>query len=223
LQKQSGECREKTIKNEFMSIFYEEKKMVYTVVIDGIIGCGKSSLIKQLNDFTCFEEPVHEWSLLPDFYTNMPKYAACFQYQVLFSYHKLYSTFKNVNDTVILERCPWTSKHIFAEMLVDKNLISSDEYNVYSSFYDKVAFPTDIYIYLKVDPMLAYQRILSRDRPAEKLLQFEYLQQLDQKYEKAFSNLNNVFVVDANQSMEMVQTQVLSTLKTLRQSKHPNL
>jgi deoxyadenosine/deoxycytidine kinase len=204
-------------KMNLLSIFHEgRKKMVYTVVIDGIIGCGKSSLIKQLTDFTCFEEPVHEWSLLPDFYANMPKYAACFQYQVLFSYHKLYSTFKNVNDTVILERCPWSSKNIFAEMLVDKHLISSEEYNVYSSFYDKVAFPTDLYIYLKVDPFLAYQRILGRDRPAEKFLKFDYLQQLNQKYENAFSTLNNVFFVDANQSMENVRTQVISTLKTFK-------
>ena len=100
-------------------------------------------------------------------------------------------------------------------MLVDKQLISSEEYNVYSSFYDKVAFPTDSYIYLKVDPILAYQRILSRDRPAEKFLQFDYLQQLNQKYENAFSTLDNVFIVDANQSMEMVRTKVLSILQTL--------
>lgn len=189
--------------------------MVYVITIDGIIGSGKSSLIAQLsNDFTCFQEPVHEWSLLQNFYEDMTTYSAPFQYQVLFSYHKLYSTFKNVKDKIILERCPWSSRHIFTEMLVESDYISQDEYNLYIKFFDKIAFQTDMYIYLKVDTDVAYNRILQRDRAAERSLKFEYLQQLNDKYNDKINRDNqNVYIVDANQTLQHVKRDVLDILK----------
>lgn len=191
--------------------------MVYVITIDGIIGSGKSSLIAQLsNDFTCFQEPVHEWSLLQNFYEDMTTYSAPFQYQVLFSYHKLYSTFKNVKDKIILERCPWSSRHIFTEMLVESDYISQDEYNLYIKFFDKIAFQTDMYIYLKVDTDVAYNRILQRDRAAERSLKFEYLQQLNDKYNDKINRDNqNVYIVDANQTLQHVKRDVLDILNKL--------
>lgn len=190
--------------------------MVYTICIDGIIGCGKSSLINQLaDDFTCFQEPVQEWSLLQNFYDDMITFSAPFQFQVLFSYHKLYSTFKNVNDIVILERCPWSSKNIFTQMLVENGCISPDEYRLYCDFYNKLSFTTNMYIYLKVDTDIAYKRILSRDRAAERSLTCDYLKQLNLKYNTTFKNLKNVWVVDANKPLQDVRREVIKILKSV--------
>ena len=191
--------------------------MVYTIVIDGIIGCGKSSLITELNnDFTCFQEPVNEWSLLADFYTNQSKFSAPFQYQVLFSFHKLYSSIKNVQDKVVLERCPWSSKHIFTSMLIEEGHITPTEEFVYNSFYDKVAFKTNLFIYLKVDTNVAYQRILNRDRPAERGIKLSYLEKLNNKYEKEMITLKNVRIVDANKSIKEVKLDVINILKSIQ-------
>jgi deoxyadenosine/deoxycytidine kinase len=190
--------------------------MVYTIVIDAPIGAGKSSIISQLkDDYTCFPEPVEEWSLLQNFYEDMPSYAAPFQFQVLFSFHKMYSNFKNVKDKVILERCPWSSKNIFTDMLVQNGHISNDEYNLYCNFYDKVAFPTDLFIYLKVDTDVAYRRILNRDRAAERSLKFEYLEVLNEKYNDAIKTLSNVQIVDANRPLWEVKAQVVDILEKI--------
>jgi deoxyadenosine/deoxycytidine kinase len=190
--------------------------MVYTIVIDAPIGAGKSSIISQLkDDYTCFPEPVEEWSLLQNFYEDMPSYAAPFQFQVLFSFHKMYSNFKNVKDKVILERCPWSSKNIFTDMLVQNGHISNDEYNLYCNFYDKVAFPTDLFIYLKVDTDVAYRRILNRDRAAERSLKFEYLEVLNEKYNEAIKALSNVQIVDANRPLWEVKAQVVDILEQI--------
>ena len=190
--------------------------MVYIITIDGIIGCGKSSLISQLSDqFTCFQEPVHEWSLLQNFYDDMTAYSAPFQFQVLFSFHKMHSTFKNVKDKVILERCPWSSKNIFTDMLVNDGHIQLDEYNLYCNFYDKLAFTTDLYIYLKVDTTTAFQRILNRDRAAERSLKLEYLDSLNDQYNRKISTLKNVHVVDANQSLDKVILDVINILNQI--------
>lgn len=188
--------------------------MVYTICIDGIIGSGKSSLITELsNDFTCFQEPVHEWSLLQNFYDDMPTYATPFQFQVLFSFHKLYSTFKNVKDKVLIERCPWSSKNIFAAMFNDNGYITPDEYKLYCNFYDKLAFNTDLFIYLNVDTDVAYDRILKRNRASERSLKLEYLELLNEKYNKALSTLKNVVKVNANKSLKEVKENVLDILK----------
>ena len=97
--------------------------MVYTIAIDGIIGCGKSSLISELaRDFTCFPEPIHEWSLLSDFYNQMSTYAAPFQFQVLFSFHKMFSAFKNVNDKIIIER--YSSVICYGFTFLDSDLVN---------------------------------------------------------------------------------------------------
>ena len=190
--------------------------MVYIVSIDGIIGCGKSSLITQLGeDFTCFQEPIHDWSLLQNFYDDMHHYAAPFQFQVLFSFHKMHSTFKNVKDTVILERSPWSSKNIFTNMLVDSGHIQPSEYNLYCEFYDKLAFKTDLHIYLKVDPSVAYKRILNRNRPCERSLRFDYLNILNDKYNERINTLKNVTIIDANKPLKEVKQNVINILKCL--------
>lgn len=190
--------------------------MAFIVSIDGIIGCGKSSLINQLNQkFTCFQEPINEWSLLEDFYRDMKTFAAPFQFQVLLSFHKMYSTFKNVHDKVILERCPWSSKNIFAKMLLEDGYISPAEFKIFCDFYEKCMFKTNVHIYLKVDTDVAYERVLHRDRSSERLLTKMYLDRLNTKYNEEILGLDKLYIIDANQSMDCVMEQVLTVLNSL--------
>jgi thymidylate kinase len=97
-------------------------------------------------------------------------------------------------------------------MLVDGGYIKPEEYNLYCNFYDKIAFTTDLYIYLKVDTDIAYQRILNRDRAAERSLKFEYLEILNNKYNEAIKTLKNVKIVDANRPLAEVKLEVMNIL-----------
>jgi deoxyadenosine/deoxycytidine kinase len=190
--------------------------MVHIISIEGIIGAGKTSLLNNLKDqFTCFQEPVKEWSLLNNFYSDMKAYAAPLQFQILFSFHRLYSSFKNIENKIILERCPWSSKNIFTEMLFDKGYIEPESYNLYCNFYDKVAFTTDSILYLQVDTDVAYRRILVRDRDSERALTFEYLDDLNRKYNATLKALNNVKVIDANRPLTEIYSEVVQILNTL--------
>jgi deoxyadenosine/deoxycytidine kinase len=189
--------------------------MATVITIEGSIGAGKSSLLLQLKDFQCFPEPIKEWSLLQNFYDDMYTYAMPFQLQVLLSYHKMHLSFKNINDKVILERCPWSVKNIFTNMLVDNGYIKDYEYNLYCDIYNKVAFKADIYIYLKVDADVAYRRILNRNRMSERSLQLSYLETLTDTYDKAIQTLDNVYIVDANQSLSKVKYDVLDIIENL--------
>ncbi len=56
------------------------------ICIDGLIGAGKSTVTHRLkkNLYKCYEEPIDKWTLLPNLYNDMKKYATPFQFQVLF-------------------------------------------------------------------------------------------------------------------------------------------
>ena len=63
-----------------------------TYSIDGIIGAGKSTVLKLLRQNNiCLEEPVADWGeLLENFYEDINRYAYPFQLQVLLSQKKQY-------------------------------------------------------------------------------------------------------------------------------------
>jgi len=106
------------------------------VCIDGIIGAGKSTLIRKLkNKFTCFEEPIKKWSLLPKLHSDMERYVVPFQFQVLFSQYDQYLSFKNITDPVIVERCPWTSKNVSVQMYMDNGWFDRASTETYNKFF----------------------------------------------------------------------------------------
>ncbi len=61
-------------------------------------------------------------TILPNLYNDMKKYATPFQFQVLFSQYDQYLSFKDCKETIIVERCPWTSKNIFTSLMIENNL-----------------------------------------------------------------------------------------------------
>jgi deoxyadenosine/deoxycytidine kinase len=134
------------------------------ICIDGIIGAGKSTLIQKLKkDFTCFEEPIERWSLLPSLYSNMKRFVIPFQFQVLLSQYDQYMSFKNINDIIIVERCPWTSKNVFSQKYVDNGLFDKASILTYHKFFESLSYEVDYFIYLDVEPELAWKRVKARD------------------------------------------------------------
>jgi deoxyadenosine/deoxycytidine kinase len=185
------------------------------ICIDGIIGAGKSTVTRRLKHlYKCYEEPVDKWTLLPKLYSNMKEYAAPFQFQVLFSQHDQYLSFKNIHDTVIVERCPWTSKNVFASMLIEDGFFDTDAIETYYSFHELLAYDVDHFIFLNIEAELAYERIKKRDRFAEQNISFTYLQNLKNQYEKSLKCLepSSVTYVNGSNSIEQVESEVKNAI-----------
>lgn len=189
--------------------------MVFLVCVEGVVGSGKSTLMDRLSStYTCLREPLEDWSLLAPMYDDMPFFAAPFQFQVLFSFHKIYSTIARLDDVVIVERSPWSSKNVFVEAFRQNGHFQRDEYDVYCKFYDKIAYPVDAYVYLKVDTEVAHRRILSRGRPQERSMTVDHLVDLNDRYDRAFSNMN-CCVVDANRPIDVVKSEVVKAIESM--------
>lgn len=200
--------------------------MVFTVCVEGVMGSGKSSLMHELAQSTtkyrraCFREPIDDWSLLQNMYDDMSSFAVPFQFQVLFSFHKVYSAVKNVDGVAIVERSPWSSKNIFVESFRRNGHFQPDEYAVYCKIYDRLVYPVDAYLYLKCDTEVAYDRIVSRGRPQERSMTVDYLGALNAMYDETFANRQSLlthrcYVIDANRSIEAVKEEAEHVLASI--------
>lgn len=187
------------------------------VCIDGIIGVGKSTLIKSLKEmYNCFEEPVEQWTLLPNLYSNMKKYAGPFQFQVLFSQWDQQQTFKNIEGLIVVERSPETSLAIFAKLLKDSGSFEEDAFRVYRQFNQLLGRIPDHYIHLSCDVQSAWERIQRRDRFGEEKITFDYLCDLKVEYDRFFENHQRVTVINAMQPAIQVKYDTIAALSNLQ-------
>ena len=69
--------------------------------------------------------------------------------------------------------------------------------------------------YFRAFKVKSFQRILNRDRAAERSLKLEYLDSLNDQYNRKISTLKNVHVVDANQPLDKVKSDVINILNQI--------
>ena len=190
------------------------------VVFDGNIGCGKSSILKMIQnnnpiEMNVYNEPLHDWSKwLTLFYSDMKKYSFGFQMRVL----KSHLDKKDILNG-IFERSPLSCQKVFGELLFEDKMMNELEWNLTNEFNYDYGWNPDIVVYLKCDPKTCYQRIKKRNRSNEKEIDFKYLERIDNKYEKLYTECKNlkVITIDASNSIEKVYEDVMElVIKKIR-------
>ena len=188
------------------------------IVIDGNIGCGKSSLIEQImknnkTDYLIYPEPVDEWKdWLKLFYSDMSKYALGFQMKILKSHFNK----RRLSDG-IFERSPLSCQKIFGELLYEDLILTQLEIDLTYEYYSDYGWIPDVVIYLKADPKVCYERIHKRSRTSEELISLDYIKRLDKKYEEVYKSVShiNVITLDANQPIEHIMKAYNKALKNI--------
>jgi thymidylate kinase len=146
----------------------------------------------------------------------MERFAIPFQLQALFPQYDQYMLFKNINDMIIVERCPGTSKNVFAQMYIENGLFDEASAVTYHKFFELLSYEVDYFIYLDVEPETALKRIRTRDRHGEDDITLAYLELLHEQYEKQLNQTRNVFRVNANSDIGTVELEVRNILKSIR-------
>jgi len=194
--------------------------MVKIYSIEGNIGSGKSTLIREMKkkikgtDIVFVLEPVDEWDTIQDkegeniltkFYNDQAKYAFSFQ---MMAYISRLAKLKRIirqypTATIITERSVLTDKHVFAKMLYDDNKIEKVNYIIYLKWFDEFIedVKQDGFIYLDVGPKTCHDRVLKRGREGE-TISLSYLQSCDDYHKKWLSNKENVLVLEGNDEFE---------------------
>ena len=179
-------------------------------IIEGNIGCGKSTLIQRLKQeeqhYEVIDEPVEVWKSITDtdtegqeggenvlglFYKDPHRYAYLFQ-SIVFKTRMMALEVPQVKPVRFSERSIRTDKYIFSASCFELGYMSVVEKKVYDMWYrwleQKLSSPpspqpTGI-IYLKVAPEECLKRIHTRDRNEESSVSLDYLTQLHAKHEQ---------------------------------------
>jgi deoxyadenosine/deoxycytidine kinase len=173
------------------------------IVIDGNIGCGKTTLMKLLETeySNVYPEPVEKWmNWLKKYYTDMNKNSLGFQLVVLKAH------MDNINiPSGIFERSPLSCQEVFGNILYHDNILDTLEYNLCYDYYKSYGWMPDIVIYLKCDPEICLKRIIERNRESEDTIPLEYLQKIHNNYEKLYSSSPvKTFIIDAEKNEQQI-------------------
>lgn len=191
-----------------------------TYSVDGIIGAGKSTVLKLLKQNNiCLEEPVADWGeLLENFYEDINRYAYPFQMQVLLSQKKQYDPVKNSSDDIFIERCPETSRDVFFQMLKEDGFFSDKQINVYNDTWKKIAYKVDHHFILHLPIEQAWARIQKRGRKGEDGITLPYLRNLDKHYRATYENNPDVTWISSLQTPEEIVAEITNKIKSLKAS-----
>jgi deoxyadenosine/deoxycytidine kinase len=190
------------------------------ISIEATIGAGKTTLCRKLREhflgssiISIIEEPVQKWidiGILQKFYDDQERWSYTFQsYTFLTRMEEIMSAEASLSDINIVERSIFSDRKIFAESLHSSGKMTDTEWEMYCQWWNwlseecfrRIGKPSG-YIYLRVDPQVAYDRMNKRNRSEENGVPFDYLEQNVEKHDAWLLNEPNVLVIDANEDFE---------------------
>lgn len=190
------------------------------LVLDGNIGCGKSTIIKKIIennsfDLTVHNEPLKDWDdWLKLFYSDMTKYSFGFQMRVL----KSHLNNKNIQSG-IFERSPLSCQEVFGKLLHEDNQMTDLEWNLTQEFQQDYGWIPNLVVYLRCDPNICLERIKQRNRNSENTITLDYLKRLHEKYENIYIKKPypemKIIEIDSNQSIDKVYNDMLEKIDSL--------
>lgn len=163
------------------------------IAIAGNIGSGKTTLTRMLCEHFKWIprfEPVDHNPYLADFYEDMERWS--FNVQVYF----LNKRFRDVveigrsSDVIVQDRTIYEDANIFAPNLHDMGLMSSRDFENYSDLFSlmiSLVKAPDLLIYLRSSVPNVVGKIQKRGREYESSIRIDYLNGLNERYEKWIS------------------------------------
>lgn len=160
------------------------------ISIEGVIGVGKTTLARLLQPIfqaALVLEVFEENPFLSDFYSDRQRYA--FQTQIFFLLSRYYQQRRSVPE-ILKQGEPLITDYTFAkDALFARINLNGDElemyYRVHDALAEKIPLP-DLIVYLRADTEVLMQRIASRDRPYERNMELNYIDQLNSAYDSFF-------------------------------------
>jgi deoxyguanosine kinase len=203
------------------------------IAIEGVIGVGKTTLARLLQpafQSALVLEVFEENPFLSDFYSDRQRYA--FQTQIFFLLSRYYQQRRSVPEILkrgeaLISDYTFTKDALFARI----NLLGDEldmYYRVHDALAEKIPLP-NLIVYLRADLEVLMQRIASRDRPYERNIERDYINQLAQAYDDFFFNnqarnvggnvtvltldTNELDYVRRSEDLRLVETRVRQALK----------
>lgn len=161
------------------------------IVIEGVVGVGKTSLMEILMDkgYIMLPEGVEDNPILDKFYYNRERYAFSLQIYLLNKRFEQVLDAERLGDAV-MDRSIYGDA-IFAKMLNESRELSDEEYNIFIELLNNMlrfVKSPKLLIYLEASTDEAIKRINMRGRNYEKEVEYEYWDKLNEEYSIYFDN-----------------------------------
>ena len=174
------------------------------IAVAGNIGVGKTTLTGLLAKNFNWEphyESVDNNPYLDDFYTDMQRWAFNLQVYFLNSRFGQLKEFQESGKNIIQDRTIYEDAHIFAPNLHAMGLMTSRDFDNYSSLFKLMSSfvnPPDLLIYLRASVPTLVKQIQSRGRDYESSIRIDYLTRLNERYEAWISTYDRgkLLVID---------------------------
>ena len=176
------------------------------IAIAGNIGAGKTTLTELLAKHYRWEpqfEDVVQNPYLDDFYAEMERWSFNLQVYFLNSRFRQILEIHKSKNTVIQDRTIYEDAHIFAPNLHAMGLMTSRDFDNYSSLFKLMSSfvnPPDLLIYLRASVPTLVKQIQSRGRDYESSIRIDYLTRLNERYEAWISEYTSgkLLVIDTD-------------------------
>ncbi|MDP2235931.1 MAG: deoxynucleoside kinase [Bacteroidales bacterium] len=176
------------------------------IAIAGNIGSGKTTLTRLLSKhfgWTPHFEDVENNPYLHSFYDDMQRWSFNLQVYFLNSRFRQVIDIRNSGKTVVQDRTIYEDAHIFAPNLHSMNLMSSRDFENYSSLFElmsKFIQPPDLLIYLRSTVPTLVSQIQKRGRDYEASIRLDYLKHLNERYEAWISkyDIGKLLIVEVD-------------------------
>lgn len=159
------------------------------IAIAGNIGSGKTTLTRLLSKHFGWEahyEDVETNPYLSNFYEDMQRWSFNLQVYFLNSRFRQIIKIRQSGKTVIQDRTIYEDAYIFAPNLHSMNLMTSRDFENYSSLFELMSSfikPPDLLIYLRSSVPNLVNQIQKRGREYEESIRLDYLKRLNERYE----------------------------------------
>ena len=193
------------------------------ICVEGNIGSGKSTLVENLKqkyadrEDVCFlQEPVEQWlqikdndgiNILEKYYKDQHTYAFPFQ---MMAYISRLSILKKAIENpkykyIITERCLFTDKNVFCQMLYDDGFIDDIGFQIYNKWFDEFNYFESVtysYVYIRTEPTVSKYRVDKRSR-LEETIPLSYLKKCHSYHESWLNTKDSILVLDGNQDISI--------------------
>ena len=176
------------------------------IAVAGNIGVGRTTLTGLLAKNFNWEphyESVDNNPYLDDFYTDMQRWAFNLQVYFLNSRFGQLKEFQESGKNIIQDRTIYEDAHIFAPNLHAMGLMTSRDFDNYSSLFNLMSSfvnPPDLLIYLRASVPTLVKQIQSRGRDYESSIRIDYLTRLNERYEAWISEYTSgkLLIIDTD-------------------------
>jgi len=174
------------------------------IAIVGNIGAGKTTLTEMLAKNYGWDplyEAVDNNPYLEDFYSDMKRWSFNLQIFFLNSRYRQIIEIQKSGRNILQDRTIYEDAYIFAENLHDMGLMTTRDYENYTSIFDNITEyikPPDLLVYLKASVPTLVNNIQRRGREYEIGIRIDYLSKLNEKYDKWIGsyNLGKLLILD---------------------------